>query len=258
MSKIQSNIVGKKVSIILNKAFLKKTEKNPNYSLRAFARYLDMDPTALSRFMKQQRTPTKPTAVKVLQKLDLNIEDFFKTFTPSPESKNNEVLLSDDILKLVPKWYFFAILDLFNLKNFRSDPKWMAKRLNLSVSKIQSALSILENAELIEKNNGGWKLKLHSSNWASPSTSTTKKNLHKQLLDQAKLALDDIDFSKRDASSLSLPCNQELIPEIKKLIQKFKNDTREFIENHGEYNEVYQLIINFFPLTREASFEENE
>ena len=46
--------------------------------------------------------------------------------------------------------------------------------------------------------------------------------------------------------------------EIKKRIQKFKNELRELIEASGDYEEVYQLSVSYFPLSRDATLKENK
>lgn len=45
-----------------------------------------------------------------------------------------------------PVRYYFAILDLINTKNFKSDIKWISKALSISEVKIEEAISKLKKS----------------------------------------------------------------------------------------------------------------
>ena len=55
-------------------------------------------------------------------------------------------------LHLISDWYYFAILSLMETDDFQSDPKWIAKRLNITHSEASVALKTLASLGMIEKN----------------------------------------------------------------------------------------------------------
>lgn len=61
--------------LILMREFEKRMEKNSRYSLRAFARDLDLNLGHLSRVFRGERVPRRKTAVSICERLGLSQED---------------------------------------------------------------------------------------------------------------------------------------------------------------------------------------
>ena len=55
--------------------FHNRTQRNPRYSLRAFAAYLDIDPSALCRIFSGRQEPSSGTSLKLALKLGLSPEE---------------------------------------------------------------------------------------------------------------------------------------------------------------------------------------
>lgn len=60
---------------ILKDHFEKVKMKNSNYSLRAFAMFLGLDPSLLSRILSEKEIPSLDTADIICQKLKLPLEE---------------------------------------------------------------------------------------------------------------------------------------------------------------------------------------
>lgn len=61
--------------IYILSAYEEKKKSNSRYSLRAFARYLDLSPSTLSEIINRHHTLSTRSARKVLEKLKLSYED---------------------------------------------------------------------------------------------------------------------------------------------------------------------------------------
>lgn len=169
----------------------------------------------------------------------------------SNESKNSEKKINNKEFALISKWYFFAILDLFLLDNFVNDKVWMAKKVGLKMTEFNAAFQTLVDNGHIDEVDGEFRVISQSTAWVNTKKTTRdRQNYQKQILEKAKEAVDTESFDRRENASLTLAANSNIIPEIKKKIQIFKDELREFIEEQGEYDEVYQLSVNFFPLTK--------
>lgn len=227
-----------RIRAVLNQEFLRRRENNPSYSLRGFARSLNLDPTQLGRIMKGERKPASVTIAQILSKLDQ-----LQMTTP--------LELSDDHLSIIPRWYYFAILDFFLLPDFKSDLKWIAKRLDLPYPTVRSAIDILLQTGFIEKQEGQLILRANTTSWSRfDSTSTIRKNLQRQITLQAADAIDNVPYQYRESSSLTIPCSTKALPKIRERIYQFKQELQNIIQNHSDPDEVYQLSVNFFPLTQ--------
>lgn len=232
----------------LNRSFMKKCEGNRNYSLRAFARDLKIDPTLLSRLMKGERKFSAQMVQRIVSELNLPLNNSRELTRPKGK------ILNENAFNPISKWYFFGILELMGLPRFKSDAEWIAKRLNLSVAETNAALQVLSDAAHIDMSGKRWKVITTESSWADlNSTSRDRMNYQKQLLEKGKEAIDEVDFARRENASLTISASRKLVPEIKKKIHKFKNELRDYIENHSPGDDVYQIVISYFPLTKDGS-----
>lgn len=243
---------------ILRVSFLSRMERNPSYSLRAFARSLDVDAGLLSKVMNRKRRPSKAFMEKTLDILQPDLDDLLDASEIKKESILNSKKLNSLELKPIAKWYFFLILDLFFLPDFQSSEEWVAERTGLSLKKVKLSLEVLEEYGHIDRSKKEWELHSKSTMWTDfGSTNHTKRNMQKQILEKAIESIDSVDFKYREASSLSLPMDKSLVPELKKKITDFKRELRDWIERQDEYDEIYQFSFNFFPLT-EIKEKQNE
>ena len=56
----------------LQNELINRCEKNPNYSLRAFAKSLDIGPSALSQIVRGKRKLTKKMTLRLADRLDIS------------------------------------------------------------------------------------------------------------------------------------------------------------------------------------------
>lgn len=69
----------------LNDAFETSKEKNPFFSLRAFARKIELSPSAVSEIISGKRKVTRKVVVKVLKNLNLSEKEANEILTLFPE-----------------------------------------------------------------------------------------------------------------------------------------------------------------------------
>lgn len=60
---------------VLMEKFEQKKKNNPSFSLRAFARFLEMSPSKLSQILNSKQGLTIPYAEKICQKLNLSEQE---------------------------------------------------------------------------------------------------------------------------------------------------------------------------------------
>lgn len=236
-------------SLVLREEFLRRCKKNANYSLRGFAKHLKTDPSLLSKILRGQRKPSS---------------DFIKQIGPAIGFKADELLqfvkgkvdvdyykMNEDIFSIISDWFHFAILELIKTDEFNPDVRWIASRLNIHTVEAQAALERLERLNFIDIENGTINLKSENNTWANNEmTSLARKNLQKELAQKALSAIEDISFEHRESGSLTIACSKKLIPNIKNKIQKFRREIDDYIQENEKPDEVYQLVVSFYPLTK--------
>lgn len=108
--------------ILLHGEFERRRARNPRYSLRAFARQLATDHSAISRILKDGRRLT-PTRVRALgERLGLTVAEI------------NAACLHEQ-MQLVAL--------LVSRPGFRPDARWIAMRTGMSIDDVNVALHLL-------------------------------------------------------------------------------------------------------------------
>src|SRR5579885_2259362 len=119
----------------LNEALTNARLRNRAYSLRAFARKLEISPAALSEILNGKRNVSKRLAERLVNNLVLppNESKAILDLFPEPgEGRralpvgdrlgvNGQGDLSNDQFHVISEWYHFAILSLAETTDFRPD-----------------------------------------------------------------------------------------------------------------------------------------
>lgn len=237
--------------------FSNRRLKNPKYSLRSFAKTLGVSPSRLSDIFNQKRNMTLNQAVQFTERLSIPPEMKKNVLSSFDGGKNKKTLnlnhtyqrISNDIFYLLRDWQHFAILNLIETKNFKSDPQWIAKRLGIQVLDVNLSLERLKRCELIEIKNKKIKATHKNISTSDQSVNHALRHAHRDTLEQAILAIDEVDIKWRDISSMVVPVNIDKITEAKKLIKSFRRKLAEVLES-GNKTEVYNLNIQLVPVTK--------
>jgi transcriptional regulator with XRE-family HTH domain len=235
--------------LLLRQEFLRRCRKNPSYSLRAYARQLGVDASLLSKIIRGQRNASENLVRLIAPQIGIKAADI-----PGILSNKKDLFystLDEDIFAVISDWFHFAILELMKTTSFQGEPGWIAKRLNVNRSQVEDAIERLIRLEFVEEKNGTLSLRAKNNTWANNEmTSVARKQLQLQLAAKATEAIQDVPFEIRESGSLTVACSKRLVPEVKARIQKFRKELDEFIELQNEHEEVYQLMVSFFPLTK--------
>src|SRR4051812_2340511 len=103
----------------------KRCERNPRYSLRAFARSLGVSHTVLSLVLAGKRPLARKSALRISERLELDPTQkatFLQFGDPGPRFQAQQ--LSLDQFALIADWYHYAILSLLELPRARFEAAW--------------------------------------------------------------------------------------------------------------------------------------
>lgn len=197
---------------ILNEVLAERTTANSSYSLRSYARDLEIAPSTLSEVLNGKKGLSKTLARSIAKNLrlpDWEVRYFCdlveKEHAKSPKARseakerlktrkteNHVRVINQRAMKALTSWVDLAILELTHLKNFRPSVSWIAKRLHIEEARVNSSVKRLEEAKLLEINRetSVWIdiSPLFSSTDGVPSESI--RNFHKSVL---KLALEKLE-----------------------------------------------------------------
>lgn len=238
-------------NVLLNELSLRRN-RNTLYSMRAFARDLNLGVGSLSEVLSGKRELSKSNLMKVLQNIELPPElknALIKKEMVKPQtSEDVHRLLLDDQFKLISDWYYIAILNLAKLKINKADPKWIAKRLNIELYQAIEALERLQRLGLLKiaKRRLVRTAQPLTTSSDLPSTAIRKHHAQNLLLAEQSLHRDPVHL--REFASVTMPVNLKNLPKLKALLLKTRKKAADLLED-SQATEVYTLSFQLFPLT---------
>lgn len=240
----------KDLAAFLKEELNRRQTRNPRYSLRAFAKHLEISPSQLSQMLSGKRIITAKTLHRVCESLclsPLERKEMFERFTLSESELHPEATpLKEDEFQLISEWYHFAILTLSDLPKAKADPVWIGKRLNIPSATAREALNRLRRLNILK--DGPELIQVRKSLRVQTETpSQAIRKYHHQVLDLAHERLESVSMEKRDFSSLTIAINPEHLDKARAMIEKFQEDLSAFLRR-GEKKAVYQLSCQLFPL----------
>lgn len=245
--------------------------KNPGFSLRAYAKKLELSPSALSEILNGKRKISGKMAARIIDRMNLSpevsspvlnlfeknmkdlgfIEPEQKADTATHPPAIDFLQLSSDQFNLIAEWQHFALLSLMETKNFKSDITWIARKLGITTQQTQSSLDRLMRLGFVFKKNRKFvtnKRALISSDNV-PNQAVRKSHYNDLVL--AEKALDQTAVEDRDFTAITIAANKKNLPKARKLIREFQDKLTLCLEQ-GEKDEVMKFTFYLYPLTQEV------
>jgi uncharacterized protein (TIGR02147 family) len=259
----ENSLVAADIRLRLQKELVRRCQTNSKYSLRAFARFLGIENSRLSKILRGER----PVGPKLLEQIARKL-----AFSPlevsayqddhrkkkglrfaAAASKRAYLALAQDSFELIEDSRHYLLLELMKTNDFTADPKWFARVMGVSTSEIQAYLDRLIRVGLLDIRGDGTWIDLSegfSSHILDDLTTTAAHQRSQiQILRLAIEAIQNVSMEKRDQSSMMMATHSSKVIEAKKRIRAFRRELNEFLEDCTEKDAVYQLSVSLFPLT---------
>ena len=246
--------------LLLQSELTRRCQANPSYSLRSFARFLELESSRLSKILRGDRPASVKLIPRLGQKLGLSQKEINafceaaqKRRSPKDfRSKTSYMQLSLDVFESIEDWKHYAILELIKIRGFRPTMKWIAKALGITVSEARAYTERLARVGLLEiRPDGSWHDRsdgFSSHILGENETTYAHRRSQRQILELAAASLETIPIEKRDQSSVMMATSQKKILEAKRRIREFRRDLCDFLEDGSEKDSVFQLSISLFPM----------
>ena len=266
---------------VLKKEYEIRTQRSPNYSLRSFARDLHLSSGQLSEILNYKHGLSLSRAKKICLRLGYSEKEseYFCTLVESSDARSQEARkksieklkslldsyefktenpvdhfshITQDSYKIIADWYHFAILELTGVKNFKSNPQFIAKRLGISKTEAELAIDRLLKVGLLEKKKNG-ELVPGKSHTSVPGGTPSEaiKTHHDQIIEKAFHSVRLQGIQDRDLSTMILAFDSRRMNEAREKIKKFRREFSSDMEKYNKKDKVYCLAVQFFSLEKE-------
>ncbi len=216
----------------LKDTLLKRQRVNSRYSLRAFAKDIDLHPSTLSNVIKGKRALPLKSAAGVVEKLSLSPKEktyFMESLLRVKTNIDNiainrfddRFMLDESYYRIIAEWEHFAVLELFEIAS-QVNREVVASKFNITLERAESVLNNLLFSKLIYKDEYD---NYQKTNQGVKTTEDVKcqalKESHKETLSIGIQKLDEIEVELRDFSSTTVAVDLEKLPEAKTIIREF-------------------------------------
>ena len=266
---------------ILRDELTGRCKLNPRYSLRAFARDLEISPSRLSEILSCKQGLSRPAAAKIAGKLGYsnpemevfcNLVDSVharsQTSKDVAKEKVERYLTDFDHLKLrnetfhmIADWYYLPIWELIGIEGFQSNSKWISRRLGITEAEVLVALERLERFGFIAQIDGVYQRVEERLSAPGGIPSEAIRKFHHEMILRAARSVFMQGVEKRELNSIVLAIDSAKLPVARKLIQEFwrdfctKMDLRDSEDAKPQKDDVYCLAIQFFGLLEGSNDE---
>lgn len=232
----------------LETEFQRRKTSNSKYSLRAFAKFLELDPSYLSKLLKGKRPLSSAIEKHCSKLLGWSLEpNLAETLTRLKDSYST---LDLDAFLLISEWYHYAIFELIKIKSTQWNADSVASALSISKEQAQDALTRLQRLGLIRKSGLSFN-RTHKgvTTLGNKFTTTAFRALQKEILNRAISAMENIPMEMRDQTSMTLAIPSQQIPKAKKMLTRFRRQFCSSMQNAGNLDSVYHLSLSFYPVS---------
>jgi uncharacterized protein (TIGR02147 family) len=266
----------------LKQVLAERCDRNPRYSVRAFANGIKIDVGTISRVLAGKQIPSLKLSLRLMDGIDLvseerelflasvaeaqrerNLKRISPAFEAMKAPKLTQKVLDIDFYRVIADWYHVAIMELTFTENFESSPAFVAKTLGISQAEAALAIDRMLSLELLKKEASGKLVKSEEQLSTADKHRTTaalRKN-QRQLLEKAIESLENDPIEERSMTSMTMAIDPEKLPIAKLMIRDFNQALCKCLET-GRRKRVYNLQVALYPvqkqLTKAKSKRRNE
>ena len=229
------------ISLVFNSKRLPNLE-----TLRQLGQYLEMDKLALSQLKEAYQ-------LDWLKKNNIKATPIKRAAKKSQEDDIEVTLMDDtDIFK---SWLNLALSEFTLCYGFTEAPKELSKLFSVSPEEIkQSFRWLISSGFLVRDENGVLKKKYQKVRFpVSQRSRQQMRSFHKQMMLKAirhmEVHTQQEIYQKRLINGYTIAVNPEKVETAQVMLQKSMIEIAKLLSSGEKTSEVYQLQVQFFPLT---------
>jgi len=162
--------------------------------------------------------------------------------------------IDGDLFTYLSHWYYPAIRELAARPDFQENAKWIAAHLRpkIPASDAQAALNLLLSLGLLVRDEATGKVvrgepTLTTDHQTVRSLAVT--NFHRQMLERASASIESIKPQHRDLAALTVCVSPDTAAIVKDRIHRFREEITQICDADTKGTVVYQLNVQWFPLS---------
>jgi uncharacterized protein (TIGR02147 family) len=249
-----------------------KKQKNPQFSLRAFAPILQMTPSSLSEILSGKKSISLEKALALGQALQLNVREItflcyliaLEKCTDPLQKANlekeltafvvnkNRLNLDLQTFQVIAHWECIALLELLTVHN-DIDCATMATTLGIAERNCEDALQQLLQSRLIAKIESGYQRTTKALIISAAHHNLALKIYHSAMLEKARRALYEQSPAQRYTGTETLMIDPSLLPEAHRLMNECLDKLVGLFAASVKKTSLVHVQINLFELNHKTN-----
>ncbi|RZA02601.1 MAG: TIGR02147 family protein [Proteobacteria bacterium] len=224
--------------------------RNKSYSLRSFAKRVNLGVSTLSEILSGKPALSRESAAEVLEHLTISSREkrYLRYLMDLPhENVRNEVAPS--AAKIFSDPAFIAVLYALELDEIPKTSAAIAAKLGIAVARVSDAFIQLEGLGMVRRASGG-QFEATGASWATLDgiPSAEYRAFHANSLSLAKDALEKFPVEERDISSVTFASNKTKISEMRRELRRSIEGISAIGESAKTKDTVYRVVLCLYPM----------
>lgn len=244
-----------------------RQKRRPQYSMRAFARDLEISPSFLCEFLAGRQGLSRARAQWIAEKIKLTSEqsehfwDLIQSRFGYPENvkkaatvrvldraKSTVSHLNLERFHLVADWYCFPLLEILGLPVGPKDLNEISRYLDVPVENLQSAAERMERLGLLSRENDTYRVLTAITTVGENVDDRAVQIAHQQTLLKHAQASDEKPLSERDNCTVAFAVQHADWPALRRDLSKAIVDTVAKYAGQGSKDQVVSLTMQVMTL----------
>jgi uncharacterized protein (TIGR02147 family) len=256
----------------LKDVFVERIRKNPQYSLRAYAKHLGLSPGGLSQILSGKKKLSVERAEVIAERMGLKSleRDVFllKVEWASAKTEKRKSWILDQMRALSPTEVTHSV----SADEFESFSRWYGLPLHelvrlrpgIQVSEIAQFFSVpapevkdlcermIRLKLLVSSESGALSTAVPYVHIASENRNQIIQAYYRELLPKIEDAVVNLTPKERAAGAEVFSISDDQLPEVTRLTNQYLDDLQKLTEKAGESVRIYQALSVVFPLQKTA------
>lgn len=258
---------------VLKNAYLQRREKNGSYSLRSFARDLDVSASMLSEVMNYKKSLTPKSAHKIQPALNLSPNESELFFLAVDLEQKNPLHtkadvrekieefaslgraldLDEDRFALISDYRHFVAIAMFGLRNFKYNLAWIAEMIGGFQFQAAEVFKRLQRVGMVKFNRtGDPELVNDVANGPDGAYSEAVRVYNRAILNRAIECITDVPRLERDYHSFIFAIDDSDLEAMKAEIREFNRGLYRKYSGKPTANRVYGIQSQLIPYTKRS------
>lgn len=265
---MQTHYLPKDARAFLREELQIRKKRRPHYSLRAFARDLEMSPSSLCEFLAGRQGMSRERIIWISKKINLSDEQIVhfcdlveSKFGRTPRerkqakvrvtarSQEDDNRLSLEKFHFIADWYHLTLLEVLSLPEANFSIKDLAGILSIEEKQVREALKRLEKLNLVKKNQSKYEITTEATVAGDEGPNRAVQIYHEQFLRMQADQVFKKPVQERENISASLTIANEDWPAFREDLKKSIIDLlTHYTSKNSQKNQVMAFTLQAITL----------